>query len=262
MTEDVSCYTIISKDVPLLEWCVNNARQRAGMDHSWHIIGWEPTDEVRKWCEGEDIPIHCFTPKPKKLFADHTSWFLHSLYCAWNLGYSVAKTKWVARMGSDQFFSDAWLLNLMEAAGEYGERGIYHTWTVESPAAVHSRHPIRDWGDKHGEFNVRQFDLYADDLIHRVGNTKAEAGNMCELFYNHPARGKQRRPDGVTWLQTKKLWDEFGPMENVLNHESVTGDVAYMDRMYDAGVQSWLVNRSVSYHLVQGETRQEESRVI
>jgi len=259
---DVSCYTIISRDVELLAWCIDNARQRAGIDHSWHVIGWEPTDEVQKWCESEGIPIYSFAPKEKSLFADHTSWFLHSLYTGWNMGYAVAETKWVARMGSDQFFSNDWLLNLLEAAENHGERGIYHTWTVESPAAVHSRHPIMQWGSVHQLFNDRQFDLYANDMIHRAGSAKAVRGDECDLFYRHPYRGKQRRPDGVTWLQTKALWEEFGPLDDNLNHEGVTGDVAYMDRISDAGVRLWLVPRSVSYHLVQGETRQEALKTL
>jgi len=180
------------------------------------------------------------------------------------MGYAYASTKWVVRMGSDQFFSHNWLRNLMEAAEKHGERGIYHTWTVESDLARHSRHEMRNWGTSWDEFNKTQFDLYSNDLIYRTGSTKAIRGDECDLWYRHPARGKQRRPDGVTWLQTKALWGEFGPLEDGINVEGVTGDVAYMDRLYDgvtssgrevAPVCGYLVPRSVSYHLVRGESR-------
>jgi len=259
---DITCTTIISRDVGLLSWCVENARARAGVDHDWLVIGWNPTPEVEDWCNSQGIPIRLFKPKDRSLFSDRTTWFLRALYQGWNMGYEHAETKWVARMGSDQFFSKNWLKNLMEAAEKHGERGIYHTWTVESEAAKHSRHEIRNWGTTWQEFNARQFDLYADDLIHRTGSTKAVRANESNLWFRHPTRGKQMRPDGVTWLQTKALWDEFGPMSDVLNSEGVTGDVSYMDAMYDAGVPGWLVPRSASFHLVAGESRQDEVRTL
>lgn len=272
---DCTCYTVISRDVNLLRWCVDNARSRAGIDHAWLVCGWNPTDAILKECELLGVPCvpHELPDKPGlRAHPDQqTRWFLKCLYKMWNVGYEHAKTKWVVRMGSDQFFSKNWLKNLMEAAEKYGERGIYHTWTVESNFAKHSRHETRNWGTSWQEFNQLQFDLYADDLIYRTGSTKALPGRECNLWYQHPARGKQTRPDGVTWLQTKELWEEFGPMEDVLNDEKVTGDVAYMDRLYDGvaadgskvdPVPGFLVPRSISYHLVQSEARQSVARVL
>ena len=79
----------------------------------------------------------------------------------------------------------------------------------------------------------------------------------CGLYYNHPTRGQQLRPDGVTWLQTKVLWDRFGPMSDKTVN-GVTGDVSYMDDMMDEHVPLYLVPNSISDHLVRGASRGQQ----
>ena len=263
---ETTCYTIISRDVKLLAWMIENARERAGMDHEWLVVNWinegkeEESHAILQWIEDQNkqgFKIRS-VPHIAKAQGDEsrTEWFLRNLYACWNLGYSAAETDNVCRMGSDQFFSKNWLLHLAEGQNTYGNEHVYHVWTVESDLAQNSRHDVRAWGHIPSDFDHIRFDAYCDDLIHRYSAYKGIEGPMCGLYYKHPARGQQRRPDGVTWLQTKKLWEEFGPISDELNEEGVTGDVSYMDKIYDAGRMGYLCPRSVSYHLVRGESRE------
>lgn len=257
--EDVTAYTIIGRDTNLLRWCIENARARAGIPHRWLVVGWDMEDGPQRWCEQEGIEVANWVGYPQADFPGKTEWFLKNLYKAFNKGYELAKTPWVARMGSDQLFSQNWLANLMKAADKFGERAIYHCWTVESPIAKNSRHEIRPWGTTWAEMDVKRFDQYAADLAHRYSGEKALRTADCNLRYRHPHRGLQLRPDGCTWLQLRSLWEEFGPLDDVVNAEGVTGDVAYMDRLYDAGVKGFLVPPSVTYHLVRGESREVQA---
>lgn len=265
MANEVTCYTILSRDVELLNWCVVNTRRQAGMEHKWLLIHWVNQGQtekeiagVRSAAEYLGMDYRQWVAPPESLGqfgGDRTKWFLHNLYACWNLGYEAARTEWVARLGSDQFFSDGWLGQLMRQATQRGEDGVYHCHTVESPVARHSRHPVGDFGSTWQEFQRHRFDTYVEEHQTRWAHMPAIKGAECGLYYNHPVRGQQERPDGCTWLQTRALWERFGPMEDHLTKERVTGDVAYMDRMYDAGVQGWLVPGSVTYHLVRGESR-------
>jgi hypothetical protein len=286
---DVTCYTIISRDVKLLDWCVTNARDRAGFDHKWVIVNWinesdgNGHEKIHEWVKGQELlgydikyvpyratekrykkveqpdwPVDFGTERPTPVV--DTGWFLENLYACWNLGYSEAKTKYVARMGSDQFFSDNWLRALVECERKHPS-GVYHCWTVESDLARSSRHETKQWGHTPDDFDAIRFDSYANSQIHRYNNELGIRGDMCGLYYRHPSRGSQKRPDGVTWLQEKRLWEEFGPLSDEVNGEGVTGDVSYMDKIYDSGVVGYLCPRSISYHLVQGESRDMQNNL-
>ncbi len=252
---DITVATMISRDVGLLRWCVENARARAGMDHTWLVIGWSPTAEVVTYCQEQSLRLVSFDQQPIESFPNKTVWFLHNLYHGWNLMYAAAETKWVVRMGSDQFFSRDWLRYLMAPVQRWGEQAIYHCWTVESPLATKSRHEVHDFGTTWDTFDAVQFDRYAAHQIRLYELRMAVPAEQSRLFFRHPTRGMQTRPDGVSWLQTKALWEEFGPMPDGINAEGVTGDVAYHDVMMDADVPAFLVPPSVSYHLVKGESR-------
>jgi len=261
VTSTVSAYTIISRDAELLRWCVENARLRAGVEHEWVVIGWSPTDAILRECDA--LGVRCVPlqmpdpPGPDAHPEQRTAWFIGCLYRAWNQGYESASTKWVARMGSDQFFSKDWLKNLLACAERRGERAVYHTTTIESPVAKRSRHEIRDWGTTPGEFDERgrdRFDLYADDLAWRYRSDPTVLGSECDLWYNHPTRGRQRRADGGTFLMTRDLWSEFGPMPLVVKN-GVAPDVAFIDAILDGGVPNYLCRTSVVYHTVRGESR-------
>ena len=257
---DITVYTVVSIYDQLLQWCIANARARAGIEHDWLVIGWGASDAVKRVCEKEGARLIDFMPdqEPSKESADHTPWFLRELYLRFNAGYQYAENKWVARMGVDQFFSKNWLKNLMNAADRYGDRGVYHCWTVESPIAKNSRHEIKDWGITWQEFDSIRFEQYASERAWRYQYELAIPGDECGLFYRHPSRGTQQRADGCTWLQTKALWQEFGPLINTINEEGVTGDVSIHDKMTDAGVKSYLVPTSTTYHLVRGASRGQQ----
>jgi hypothetical protein len=188
-------------------------------------------------------------------FPDKTAWFLKNLYKTFNAMYELANTKWVARMGSDTFFSKNWLARLMEAADAKGERAVYHTWCVESPVAKRSRHDIQDWGSTWQTFDLARFELYAAERAWRWQNQLVIPGEESGLFFNHPARGMQQRADSVTWLQTKALWEEYGPLSDTINAEGVTGDVSFMDALTDAGIKQYLVPSVTAWHAVRGESR-------
>ncbi len=259
---DTTCYTLISRDSYLLRWCLLNARLRAGIDHDWLVVLWinpdepeAPRAEIRAFCKAEGIRIAEFVATREKEHDSRTAWFLHSLYRAWNLGMEASETKWVARMGSDQFFSKGWLANLHRAAEKHGERATFHTWTVESPAAKHSRHDVQDWGTTWQTFNYPAFEQYASTLIEHYQDQITIPGDECKLMFRHPTRGLQQRADGATWLMTKALWEEFGPMSNVINAEGVTGDVSFMDALQDGGAPAYLVPISLTYHQCRGESR-------
>lgn len=250
---DCTCYVLIGRDVGLLNWCVSNARERAEYPHKWLVIGWDPTPEIEAWCKLSGVD---FMPLPSPAIEPgDTAAFLKSLYACFNAGYELADTKWVARMGSDQFFSKGWLKDLMDAAAKHGDRGIYHCNTIESDAAKNSRHEVQAWGTTWETFEQSRFVAHCNRVRERFENRPVVTQDECGLYYRHPARGAQARPDGCTWLQTQDLWEEFGPMEDHVNAEGVTGDVAYMDRMYDAGVPGYLVRLALTYHLVRGESR-------
>lgn len=265
---DICCYTIISEDLNLLNWCIANAKDRAGRPHSWLIVNWQTTHatkdqkecyaEIKQYCKDKTITYVPIKLPPKPELEDpqvKTDWFLKSLYACWNLGYEKAETKWVVRMGSDQFFSPGWLNWLMVAADLFGDNAIYHCWTIESDAVKHSRHPVEPWGQTWDTFDTIRFDGYCKDRIQRYQHTPIIRQLECNLYFRHPTRGLQLRPDGVTWLQTRDMWESFGPMSDVINEEGVTGDVSYMDRMLDAMIPMYLVPCSTSYHLVRGESR-------
>jgi hypothetical protein len=252
---DTTAYTIISRDVELLEWSYTNARDRADYDHEWLIIGWDPTAEIKKYCKDNKLRLVLYKPKPETDFKSRTAWFLHNLYACWNLGYEKAQTKWVARMGSDQFFSQGWLRELHVAATLHGERATYHTWTIESPIAHRSRHEIHSFGTVPNEFDTLRFDQYATTLQRHHAHDRPWPRSHCNLWYHHPVKGMEQRPDGCTWLQTKALWEVFGPLADTVIPPGIAGDVDYMDRLYDAGVEGYLLPRSVCFHLVQGEYR-------
>jgi len=259
---DITAYTIIKDDIELLNWCIINAHRRAGVDVDWLIILAGANKKTEGYCKEvqEAFPemnlkyvIH--PEKQSATISDKTTRFLHNLYACFNMGYQHAETKWVVRMGSDQYFSRQWLHHLMAAADRWGERHTYHTWTVESPAAGRSRHPIEHFGTVWDEFDERRWDQYCNDIQRRHANQKALTAVEASLYHSHPARGKQLRPDGVTWLQTKALWEEFGPLHDGINEEGVTGDVSYMDKLSDNGIPALQVPSSLSYHLVRGESR-------
>ena len=265
--ENTTAYVLISRDSYLLRWCILNARLRAGIDHDWLVVLWinpdepeAPRAEIRAFCKAEGIRIAEFVATREREHDSRTAWFLHSLYRAWNLGMEASETKWVARMGSDQFFSKGWLKNLHLAAEKHGERATYHCWTVESTAAKHSRHDVQDWGTTWQTFDHPRFEQYASDLIYRYQHQVTIPGDECDLMFRHPARGLQHRADGATWLMTKVLWEEFGPMRDTINEEGVTGDVDFLDRMGDAGVPAYLVPISATFHLVAGESRDIQQR--
>jgi hypothetical protein len=260
---DITCAVPIGHDLGLLKWCILNARERAWVDHDWLVYNWKNADDdpqyaaaIKDWCQVEGLNYVSYMAPAKSEFADHTAWFLHCLYNCWNGVYKHAKTPWVARMGSDQFFSEGWLKALWDAAERYGDRAVFHCWTVESDAAKHSRHPIRNWGVTWQTFDVDQFDLYAREMAHKFADRLVLAPHECPLSYLHPTRGMQLRPDSCTWLQARALWEEFGPLDDVITAEGVTGDVAVHDRMTDAGIKGYLVMKSTSFHLVRGESRE------
>mgnify|MGYP001608992602 FL=1 len=262
MSESVSCYTVISRDADLLRWCIANARERAGIEHEFLVVGWNATGEIKDACMKMGVhlvPLDLPLPPGAGAHPEQkTAWFIGCLYACWNAGMEHATTKWVARMGSDQFFSRNWLANLMTCAKRHGDRAIYDITTVESPVAKRSRHEIRDWGTTPAEFDDKgrqRFDSWANDLAHRFVSNPTVRGDLCDLWYNHPTRGRQRRSDGVTWVQTKALWDEFGPMNDRVV-DGVSPDVAYRDRLQDAGVPSYLCLTATSMHLVRGESRE------
>jgi len=262
VTALATAYTIISRDCQLLRWCIENARERAGVEHEWVVVGWSPTDGILRECDALDVrcvPLDLPQPPgPDAHPEQRTAWFIRCLYACWNAGYEHSTTKWVARMGSDQAFSKDWLKNLLACAERHGDRAVYHTNTIESPVAKRSRHEIHDWGSTPKEFQDKgrdRFDNYANDLAWRMRSTPTVLGSECSLWYDHPTRGRQRRADGCSWLMTKDLWREFGPMnDRVVN--GVAPDVEFMDRIYDAGVPGYLCLTSSTYHNVRGESRE------
>ncbi len=252
---EITCAVAIGHDTELLRWCLENARARAGIEHEWLVVGWDIADGPKQWCEAEGIRLVDWPGYPLLDFPDKTAWFLKNLYKAFNAMYDLAQTKWVARMGSDTFFSKDWLARLMEAAEAKGDRSIFHTWTVESPLAKHSRHDVQDWGSTWQTFDLVRFEQYASERAWRWQNQLVIPGEESGLSYFHPTRGGQVRCDSVTWLQAKELWQELGPMPDAINEEGVSGDVAYMDKMMDAGIAQYLVPSVTAWHAVRGESR-------
>jgi len=262
----ITATTIIVSDVDLLNWCIYNAHRRAGLmegyELEWLIIladARENTigycEEIQKMVPEMNLKYVVHKEKTEKQIPDKTQRFLHNLYACWNMGYEHADSEWVVRMGSDQYFSRQWLYYLMRAAENYGKEYVYHCLTVESPAAVHSRHPIMNYGTTWQDFDERRWDQYCNDVQHRYSSIIVHTPVQAGLYHSHPTRGTQLRPDGVTWLQAKEVWEKHGPMSDDINEEGVTGDVSYMDKLYDNGIAGLQVPCSLSYHLVRGESR-------
>lgn len=263
---EITCYTLISRDVELLTWCVQNARERAGLAHEWLVVHWinhdQPEEEVEaviRCCQRLRVRRKDFLASSPKDHPNRTAWFLHNLYRGWNIGYEYADAPWVARLGSDQFFSWGWLALLRKASMirslPFGQSmGAFHCWTIESPVAKRSRHEVLDLGSTYQEFKVAAFDERVAALARAY--PLLQGPGQYKLHYRHPYRGLQNRPDGCTWLQPRQLWEDYGLLPDTINDEGVTGDVSYFDRINDAGVASWLVPHSVTYHLVRGESRE------
>ena len=263
---DTTCYTIISRDAAMLRWCVQNARERAGMPHEWLVVHWlnqdqteEQTRAVIECCEQLQVRRVPFEASHREQHVSKTDWFLYNLYHGWNLGYEESHSSWVARLGSDQFFSWGWLAQLHEGARLQGPEALYHCWTVESPQAKKSRHEIANFGIDCASFDPVRFDVYAQCMAETYRDTTTMTGSESCLLFTHPTRGLQARPDGCTWLQTRRLWEQFGPLPDQINQEQVTGDVAYIDTLSDAGMGSYVVPRSITYHLVRGESREVQA---
>lgn len=260
MKPEITCYSIISRDVGLLRWCIENARMRAGINHKWLVIGWDATTEVLQYCIDERIDYYAYEAKPENEFNSRTDWFLYNLYNCWELGMNEADTELIVRMGSDQFFSENWLKNLYEAGRRDLFKGIYNVWTTEGLIAKNSRHIIKDFGDTWDQFRVNEFDIYANHWIYNNPYMEHKTYPLvpavdCGLSYNHPRRGFQMRPDGVSWLQSKEVWEKYGPFCKGYSPEGTAPDVYYIDTLNDNGVMSYLVPNSMSHHLCRGESR-------
>lgn len=250
--------TIIGRDPKLWRWHVDNVLRNAGLGRDlWTFnaviyfndsIDPDITDELISICEDEEIRYQLHHENPARPF-------INRLYDCWNLVQEVGKHPYTLRGGSDQAWNKDGFKNIFEALNRADGEVIFQAQTVESSLAGRSRHFVRPFGHTPDTFDETAFQAFCDEI------SREELFNIDEALreFGHPTSFSSslgtphNRTDGCSWMQSKKLFAEHGPMPAM--YGQWTGDVVIHDRYERAGIPNLLVGNCITYHLVRGESR-------
>lgn len=212
------------------------------------------TQEIIDYCTKEGIDTYVHT--------ENKGSFIENLYDCWNLGYEKAETKFVFRGGSDQLWCPGSFTSIYDAAlklAEDHEEFVLQSNTIENKRKLEqigarSRHIVLDLGTSYNDFKEGEF-LEICSTMKQMTDEPIMNINQSLRVYGHPiafptSLGIINRPDGCSWLQTKAMWEKYGPLP--VMEKGFTGDVIIHDRYQLAGVPAFLVRDSITYHLVQG----------
>jgi hypothetical protein len=254
--------TIIGRDPKLFRFHVDNVIRNAGLSREhWDFnvvvyynesIPREVTDEILDICAKNSI-------EPHMQYEDPRLPFIIRLYDAWNLVQRIGKRPLTLRAGSDQTWYPGSFKAIYEAWQKFsilsGPDVILQSQTIESPLAGQSRHFVKPFGNTPAEYDEKAFVSFCETI-------KSEGLydiDQCVARWGHPTpfsssiRENHNRTDGCSWLQTKDLFQRFGPMPYVRGNW--TGDVWIHDNYERSGIPNYLVGDCITYHMVRGESR-------
>jgi len=264
----VSCYTVIGRNVKLLDQWVRCVRDRAGYDNmEINLVLWDPEPDIIQYAEDHGIRYVIYRAAEHEFKGHPHHHFVFNLYNCFNLGYEMSQATYVFRSGSDQIFSrgfigDAMKLILpyenLDDEGNFEQTAFYHLYTMESwdgskaaYGAPCSRHimPIGWWDDMYkpdwGKFDTFCQAISADRLL---------TNDEYALPFRHATRGWMFHTVGASWIQRRDTYERLGALWNHVGPGGLTGDVEYFDRGEQQGIPSLLLSNSFTLHRCKGES--------
>ena len=257
--------TIIGRDPEIYESHVTNVLQNAGLPReAWNFhtviyrnsrIHPDTTARLAQIAADNDILVHYYDEVEGTGFET----FLHNLYVCWNMCQTVGSTPLNVRAGSDQAFSKDAFKNMLEAWDFYQEENghdnviLFHNLIeCKERCGASSRHILKDFGSSWRDLDLGAFQAWCDEneLPELVGFTKAN--ELWGAPRNQPRLASNDRADGASWIQSKRLFREYGPMPPRYGN-GLTGDIGIMEKMRDHGVEFYIIGNSTTYHISQGE---------
>lgn len=257
--------TIIGRDPEIYRSHVANVLQNAGLCRStWNFhtviyrnsrISPDITAELAQVAADNDIQVHYYDEVEGTGFET----FLHNLYVCWNMCQTVGSTPLNVRAGSDQAFgSDAFKYMLKEwdqFQEDFGHDNVilfHNLIECKERCGASSRHILKDFGSSWKDLDLDAFQAWCDEneaaglFGWRPANEKWGAPR------NQRGLASNDRADGASWIQSKRLFREYGPMPPRYSN-NLTGDIGIMERMREHGVEFYIIGNSTTYHISQGE---------
>lgn len=257
--------TIIGRDPGIFSHHVKNVLDNSGLSRDlWEFnviiyrnskIKKSTTEEILDICGDNDINYEFYD----EVEGDDFETFLHNLYTCWNRCQTVGSTPLNVRAGSDQAFSDGAFRNMLEAWDYYQEENghdnviLFHNLIeCKERCGKSSRHILKDFGSSWSAFDVAAFQAWCDknELPELVDFAKAN--ELWGAPRNQPGLASNDRADGASWIQSKRLFRQWGPMPPRYSG-GLTGDIGIMEKMRSGGVEFYIIGNSTTYHISQGE---------
>lgn len=257
--------TIIGRDPDIYRSHVANVLENAGLSRdlwNFHTIIYRNsrihpriTAELAQIAKDNDIQVHYYDEVEGTDFET----FLHNLYVCWNMCQTVGSTPLNVRAGSDQAFSRNAFRNMLEAWDDFQEEFkhdnvIFFHNLIECKERCHktSRHILEDFGNSWNNFDKDAFQDWCDKNEKDAYVTFEGANAFWKAPRNQPGLASNDRADGASWIQSKRLFREYGPMPPRYSN-GLTGDIGIMEKMRSGGVEFYIVANSTTYHISQGE---------
>ena len=263
----VSCYTVIGRNVRLLDQWVQCVRSRADYDNlEINLVLWDPAPDIVQYTIDNNIRTVTYKAAEHTYNGAPCHRFVLDLYNCFNLGYEMSRAEYVFRSGSDQIFSKGFIGKAMElilpyekrdATGHFEKTAFYHQYTMESwdgsKAAYGnpcSRHimPIGWWDYI---YNPR-WDKF-DGFCEAISTDKLLTNVDYPLAFRHATKGWVFHTVGASWIQRRDTWERLGPLWTHVGQGGLTGDVEYFDRGDANNIPSLLLHNSFTLHRCKGE---------
>lgn len=186
---------------------------------------------------------------------DFETW-LHNLYACWDRCQTIGSTPLNMRAGSDQAFGrnafknmldhwDALFPKSSQPAADYVV--LFHNCIESKENVSLSRHILMPFGSSWDNFNEDALQAWCDDQEMPELCDFRRANELWSAPRDVPGCPMNGSADGCSWLQSKALYKEFGPM--LPRMEYGTGDITLMMRYRKAGVPILICGNSTTYHL-------------
>lgn len=258
--------TIIGRNPHIYKKHIDNVLKNAGLPRSmwnFHVIIYKNetipqniTEELVRISNDNDIGYEIFNEQGGRKN------FLANLYHCWNHCQTVGDTPLNVRAGSDQAFNKNAFLNMINAWDSFQDTFdndkvvLFHNLIENVKNSPRSRHILKDWGTNWDNFDEKSFQDWCD----QNGVSSLADWDMSNKLWgaprNKPGLLSNDRADGASWIQSKALFQEYGPMPPIYTSGRMagkTGDIGYMEKMRDAGIQFYIIGDSHTYHFAQGE---------
>lgn len=227
------------------------ALQNSGLDPSeigLIFICWKTPSSTYDWLKANNFDY-------VDMEYDEGKGFLWNLYKGWNLGHEVCFSKGadsVCPIATDHAFYKNWLFNLRK---HLTDNRIVNCKLIE-PGSLPSLHTCINLGlTTENDFNGDKFTEFCDAL-YKKNEGKLVFDNIKGLFHQNQGVGGDygHRLDAMPFILSKKVWERFGPMLQVLNQYGTTGDTDFFDRCRTSGVEITKALDAISYHCGGAET--------